>query len=234
VLGGCGRVGFTPVGMDPTGDAAGQTADVSTVSDPCPASRVIGTVCTGGGIYAGSFQGRQYMVTAPGCEDAVSPTCTGTDSNFSRTYDPAGTRIDMPELTNITMAATPSPTNERGDYNTPIIIDNALSAAGYCSDLMWGGFEDWYLPSKSELAYIFCKSAVEAASTSNPQSDPNCALVGGKTTQLTGWSTGVTRVYWSSTERDIQNAWVVDFYDGNEQSSIKNNPFDVRCVRSYP
>lgn len=235
VLAGCGRFGFAPE-LDANGpspdDATAMQSD-GTV-DPCPAVRVIGTICTGGGIYAGTFQGREYMVTAPGCENSPMPTCMGNDYRFQRDYDPAGARIDMPELTNIANAASPSPITERGDYNTPtIIIDNPTSAAGFCSDLDWGGFSDWYLPSKSELAYIYCKSLVTPPTLAVPESDPGCTLAGGKTFELTGWSTAVTRVYWSSTEKDIQFAWTLDFRDGTEQDSIKNNPFAVRCARSW-
>jgi len=38
--------------------------------------------------------------------------------------------------------------------------------------------------------------------------------------------------YWSSTENDNNNAWNVNFFNGNANNDNKNNEFHVRAVRA--
>jgi hypothetical protein len=163
----------------------------------------VGTVCEGGAIYAGEFDGGKYMITPSGCNDSPTPTCNGsTDSLTKRWRGSSETDVNIPGLVNVTAAATKS--TQRGHETTPIITAHGSissdSAAHYCENMTYGGYSDWYLPSKSELAYIYCKAQVGSHSTSNPQEEPNCVGYGGKESLLQGFAAAG---YWSSTQRSM-------------------------------
>lgn len=74
-----------------------------------------------------------------------------------------------------------------------------------CKDLTDGGYDDWYLPARTELDLLW----------------RNSAAIGGFTTDY----------YWSSSESTISFAWYQIFYDGNQGSYNKPSDYDVRCVR---
>ena len=81
-------------------------------------------------------------------------------------------------------------------------------AAKKCSDLVLGGFNDWYLPSKDELNKLYL----------------NREAIG-------GFSTGN---YWSSSEFSNSDAWDQMFnasgFQCNAHKDILNH---VRAVRSF-
>jgi hypothetical protein len=85
-----------------------------------------------------------------------------------------------------------------------------FSAARICSDLVIGGYSDWYLPSRDELSLLFA----------------NKEAIGG----LGGYA------YWSSSEGDSNNAWGVIFDGWNAGAQIndlKDFQINVRAVRSF-
>jgi len=98
-----------------------------------------------------------------------------------------------------------------GNANTNLII--ALygaenNAAKLCSDLVLGGYSDWFLPSYEELNKLYI----------------NRVAIGG--------FTGI--YYWSSSEYDASYAWRQSFYDGLQGSRPKNySPLFVRAVRAF-
>jgi hypothetical protein len=107
-----------------------------------------------------------------------------------------------------------------GNQNTIDIVagdPTAGLAARLCSDLVQGGYSDWYLPSKDELSKLAL----------------NRAAIGGFTQN---W-------YWSSTKQPENEpqfpgkyAWYVSFY--NSEAGTINNHFTtttnaVRAVRSF-
>jgi hypothetical protein len=193
----------------------------------------IGTVCEGGAIYAGEFDGGKYMITPSGCNDSATPTCDGsTDSLNKRWLGSTGSEVDIPGLINVTAAATKS--TQRGHETTPIITAHSSissdSAAHYCENMTYGGYSDWYLPSKSELAYLYCKANVSAHNASNPQEEPNCVGYGGKTSELQGFASAS---YWSSTQRSFIDAWPQSFSNGSQFSFDKYFNSHVRCARRY-
>lgn len=195
-------------------------------TDPCVGHPNIGTVCDNGAIYAGDFQGSRYMVTA---------------GQVTRTWSGGATDIDITGVSNITNPATPSSADQRGHVTTPIIVaaTDGTSAASYCQNLDANGFDDWYLPSKSELNYIYCK-----LSPSGSSDETACGGVGGGTGNLSsaGFTTMLLTYYWSSTEGDSDDACRQTFYDGTQKcvsgfldlnGTYKSSNFNVRCVRRY-
>lgn len=101
-----------------------------------------------------------------------------------------------------------------GAANTLNIIaqgnaDAATSAAKYCDDLTYGGFVDWFLPSKHELTHLY---------------DNRVAL-------NTGFSSAA---YWSSTEYSNAVAWSYGFDTGLPINGIpKSDLVRLRAVRSF-
>ena len=106
-----------------------------------------------------------------------------------------------------------------GIYNTERIIMQqgagngtyaAMVAAHYSfNDNGWGGYGDWYLPSKYELSLLYQQKNI----------------VGGFDS---GW------IFWSSTEADDKTAWTLDFVSGTQQveSKILTTRF-VRAIRAF-
>jgi hypothetical protein len=98
-----------------------------------------------------------------------------------------------------------------GKANTDSIVKNQGAgsyAAKLCSDLVLGGYSDWYLPSKDELFMLYTNRAL-----------------------ISGFATGN---YWSSSEYSIISTWYVDFTDGTLKYSInKAETNHVRAVRSF-
>jgi len=103
-----------------------------------------------------------------------------------------------------------------GGPNT-LAIDNAIclpGAAGSTRAAIHGTTPetDWYLPSKDELSLMYATIG------------PGGANIGVWTLQR----------YWSSTEDDIDQAWVVDFGDvGREKKDDKSNSRNVRAIRTF-
>jgi uncharacterized protein (TIGR02145 family) len=98
-----------------------------------------------------------------------------------------------------------------GNQNTTDIMAGCSTsgiAARLCGDLVLNGYDDWYLPGKDELNKLYI----------------NRAAIGGF----------ANNYYWSSSEVNSNNAWVQNFYDGNQYNSNKNNTYYVRTVRAFP
>ncbi|MEI6586169.1 MAG: DUF1566 domain-containing protein [Sediminibacterium sp.] len=99
-----------------------------------------------------------------------------------------------------------------GLVNTNNIITNqgATStsyAAGLARAYAGGGYTDWYLPSKDELNKLYI----------------NREVVGG----FTGTN------YWSSTQRDNDNAWSQNFKIGYQYGYDKSLSDYVRAIRAF-
>ncbi len=100
-----------------------------------------------------------------------------------------------------------------GKANTVAIVNaygnwnNGLYAAKICQDLNQYGYNDWYLPSATELVYIW----------------ENRNEIGGFSSMVS---------YWSSSEEQWGNeAAVMDFSSGFVLHRLKNELNRVRCVR---
>ncbi|HVK61559.1 MAG TPA: DUF1566 domain-containing protein [Bdellovibrionales bacterium] len=201
--------------------------------DPC-SGKSIGQACTGTtALYLGTHDGGSYMITPSGCTDSATPTCAGgNDTVFKAWRGSTGSDVDIPTLGNITDATAAAA--ERGAYATTEIVNHASvssdSVADFCENMVYGGFSDWKLPSKSELAYIYCKSTPSSHSTSNPQDFVNCGG-SGPSNQLTGFAAAY---YWSTTEYDYRYAWITSFSNGSHSgTSGKSTSRYFRCIRRY-
>lgn len=98
-----------------------------------------------------------------------------------------------------------------GNQNTIDILNDCNTAgiaARICSDLVLGGYTDWFLPSKDELNKIYL----------------NKNTIGGN----------MIAFYWSSTEYSANSASCQLFYDGSQNPESKSsNPHYVRAVRKF-
>ncbi len=208
-----------------------------TAPDPCGSTPTIGSPCTGGGIYAGVFDGENYMVTPGNCNDSSTPTCDGsTDSLNKRWRGTSGGNSDIPGVENIASSSATSSSSFKGEINTAAIIADssvtADSAADYCANMNFGGYTDWYLPNKSELAHIYCYASVSGGShnSSYPQENVNCTSQGGKVSLIAGFSASY---YHSSTEIAASGYWAQNFSNGFQDTPPKSFNTRVRCVRKY-
>ena len=97
-----------------------------------------------------------------------------------------------------------------GQANTTLIV-NACSetgiAARICYDLSLNGYDDWFLPSKDELDQMYSQRTVIGGFTNN--------------------------FYWSSTEYNVNNAWLRIFIAGNQGIAYKDDAYFVRAVRAF-
>ena len=96
--------------------------------------------------------------------------------------------------------------------NTIITSQGATStsyAAGLARAHTGGGYTDWYLPSKDELAKLYAMKVL-------------------------GFGGFADNFYWSSTEYDNYYAWLQNFFNGNQIGSLKYfTTGSVRAVRAF-
>ena len=98
-----------------------------------------------------------------------------------------------------------------GPANTAAIVGQAgcnAGAAYLCSNLVEGGYSDWYVPSKDELNKLYV----------------NQAAIGGFTSDR----------YWSSSESAADGAWHEGFNDGYVGDAYKYGTDRVRAIRAFP
>ena len=89
------------------------------------------------------------------------------------------------------------------------VMESLAQAAHFCLNLRYGGFSDWFLPSKDELNLMYTNLKVSG--------------VGGF----------ADNYYWSSSEYDDNNAWLQDFTNGSQGPYNKSNNLRVRAVRAF-
>lgn len=81
-------------------------------------------------------------------------------------------------------------------------------AARLCSELVYGGYDDWFLPSKDELNLMYEELY------KNGLGDLNA-------------------VYWSSSEYDAKSAWKQSFSSGGLYDNSRNSDGCVRPIRAF-
>ena len=105
-----------------------------------------------------------------------------------------------------------------GTSNTNLIVYYQAAgsyAARICYDLSLGGYDDWYLPSKYELDLMY-KNIGPGATAPN-----------------TNIGVFANSNYWSSTEKDVNNAWYQFFFFGSQSVGNKSSTYYVRAVRAF-
>jgi len=95
------------------------------------------------------------------------------------------------------------------------VIHTWKDAKEYCEELDEGGFDDWWLPSESELVSIVDTSRQK-----------------GRMIQK-GFIYFKPRYYWTSTTYtwNAPHAWAISFNDGYSISIEKQRQLHARCVR---
>ena len=185
--------------------------------DPCTGTTAkpttIGQTCVGGALYVGPVSGLnpsfRYMVTPGGCTDEICTGAGGTDGAPTHMVWATGTYAgNSTHATDVT----------NGQNNTGVLANllqtggNTTPAAAWCSGMNYGGYHDWFLPSKNELNYVLYLNSTQ------------------KGGNLGGFQSSG---YWSSTEYGASGAWFQHFGSGGQGGSSKTNTFYVRCVRLY-
>ena len=111
-----------------------------------------------------------------------------------------------------TIAGSEGQTVGAGLSNTnAIMVDcsTAGTAAKICSDLVLGGYSDWYLPSLDELILMYSNL------------------------KLSGLGNFASANYWSSTESSGTNSYLHSFTNGVSSTALKSNSIRVRAIRSF-
>jgi len=216
-----GGSGFLPMPLIATPIRA--FPDGSGIPTPNPVGEyAIGSTGPGGGIVfydAGSHQswGRYLEVSPVGCEGVALP------------WKPNA--VVLPPLYVNTTGGV-SAAQKRvlakavgmGKANTALVVSryktNLMYAARYAQELVCGQADDWFLPSKEELDFVFYN--VKALDVPLGDFDKG--------------------YYWTSSEYDLNNTWTEYFTDGQQFDRIKllsankappQRPFRVRAIRAF-
>jgi hypothetical protein len=189
-----------------TGAADTMTFEGKTfIVDPCKnrTEPQVGTVCGNGAVYSGTIVYEQGIGRK---HTMLTPSgCTNS------THPLCDGSVDSLTLR---WGASGTPTGITGELsgqvNTTALAAYAdAEAARYCENLVYAGFTDWYLPASEEWY-----------------------LLNQRRGRLSGFATGTSTRYWSSTEADSANAWA--FQITNSKSSVpKTGARLVRCMRRY-
>jgi hypothetical protein len=101
-----------------------------------------------------------------------------------------------------------------GASNTATIVSTAgvdAPAAKACSDYIYGGKSDWFLPSKDELNLMFDLKTV-----------------------IGGFDYVTLPIYWSSSEHDAYTTWQKGFTSGTWiGNGVKEYSWRVRAIRAF-
>lgn len=138
-----------------------------------------------------------------------------------------------------------------GAANTAAMIAAGAAAhpaAQFCDNLTIGGFSDWYLPARYELdiAYFNLKPTTDSNNTSwgindysVPKRTTNYSAGTPAQTSIAAFQSGggedfVANNHWSSTETSASTAWLLDFGNGLQFNSVKDDTFyRVRAFRKF-
>jgi hypothetical protein len=132
----------------------------------------------------------------------------------------AGENMDLAYKLKDRGTADKTDSDDDGLLNTGLINDANHPAAQFCRGLEIGEHRDWYLPSRDELMQLWRNLGP------NRKNTPDLFRKGGTEAFEEAW-------YWSSTEYapNSSYAWLVGFYNGDQNYSGKNYGFGVRAVR---
>ncbi|MDR0472130.1 MAG: DUF1566 domain-containing protein [Treponema sp.] len=187
----------------PSGGSAAPAEQAPAAPVPAPAAppapvtyKIGGTGPAGGFIFydkGNNSGGWRYLEAAPASTE-------GKELQWSVSDFPAG--ANGTEVGN-------------GKLNTRNIMDASAQAAvnapaaRYCDRLVYGGYDDWYLPSKNELGLMYMNLKIDG---------------------IGGFSNGY---YWSSTEDRNVYAWFQNFSNGSQGNYDKQYRNSVRACRQF-
>jgi len=164
-------------------------------ADPCEGVD-IGEECVGGALYAGEYNGSKYMTTP---EDG-GQMAWSTEHILTSVVD-----------------------EDNGQANTATLASlvGVYPAADYCAGLIYGSYQDWFLPSFNELNYVLYENKDDLGEFKTDAPTPDSLSL-----------------YWSSTENEEGmvgwNALGQSFFDGSRDGFLgKTSVWYIRCVRSY-
>lgn len=230
----------------------------SEYDNPCDAeSTALYVPCSLGAItanikalYVNDYFPDNYRVMPAGCsENGTGAICDGSSREVERSWvGSSDTLGDVASARNVTAANIID--GQLGDERTAAIIQDLNvapnSAGDFCANLNYSGYTDWHLPSKSELALLYCRSAATKSSLF-PQEMPGCSSISNYGYGLgfpgvnfygnpNGLPFNITlgsgpTVYLSSTEADAATVWAMDFATGQQFTISKRSPAAVRCIR---
>ncbi len=95
-----------------------------------------------------------------------------------------------------------------GQANTTAIVNGCSQsniAARICDNLVLNGYSDWFLPSKDELNQMYLQKTVLSAYDA----------------------------YWTSSEYNGWNAYNQNFYNGTQNTPVKDAAYAVRAIRAF-
>lgn len=210
---------------------------VAMLQDPCTSGYVErGAVCANRTIYAGEFtddSGTLKKIMLPPKHCTNSTTCDGIGEDISGRWGASGS--DLVELRNAASNSEKTPFLNLSDYQTAASVAASGTALKFCNDLVFAGYDDWYLPTKSEMAYLFCHSegvgsSSEAPSCSGGYGGNSSALIG----EFFGADGSGFDFYWTSTELNATSAWAQSFQSSGQYARPKTQTnHRIRCVRSF-
>jgi hypothetical protein len=193
-----------------------------------------------GGFYAGLISHTANSIATHAL--IVAPRATGaTGTSYIVTTNYAWKNAST------TTADTTSPFD--GAANTAAMVTAGIAshpAANFCVGLSIGGYSDWYLPSRYELDIAFknLKPNVVDNNTSwgiNPYSVPESTVNHTISTpaqtsatafiSVTGEERFSAGLHWSSTEGSTTQAWMLNFFVGDQSNSDKSG--NINRVRAF-
>jgi hypothetical protein len=211
----------------PKAEAVSMPKTISATKSNSDCSRAIAPACSvgdigpGGGIVfydAGKteYWGRWLEIAPQSCEGVRLPFRPSTVKSTKSVY-----QVDYQQSWLVSKILG------MGRANTDAIV-SAFGAGSYAAkfadDLVCGGQDDWFLPSKNELDVAYNRVAQNR--------------VGGNDTPVGGFNKGY---YWTSSSYNFETAWTQYFMDGQQFDRVQRldgnktppTPFRVRPVRAF-
>ncbi len=151
----------------------------------------IGDLCADGTVFAGWHPVTQEQLFIPTVDQGTTSVWkTSTGVNDIATDSSHDGRINSNQVANST----------------------TFPAFKLCKDLTAGGYNDWYLPSRVELYYLWAvRGAIESAGN------------------ITAFQ---NTLYWSSTESSTTSTWLQNLPSYGTQNDLpKTLSYRVRCIR---
>ena len=190
------------------------TGNTCSVVGPC----VVGDIGPGGGIVfydAGVHKAwGRYLEAAPVSVEGVGLPWKRLSAVDARTPVYRNTKGKLARIKRVGAKAI-----GKGQINTRAIVrtyGRGRYAARYADSLVLNGYDDWFLPSKDELNVMY-----SVLSTAYPR-------IGDYARSF----------YWSSSEYDLNNAWTVNFKDGQqfdrEKWLLPDSVNGVKALRVRP